>query len=143
MSIATLLQEMRRWRTHMAVVADEFGGTAGLITMEDVLEELVGEIYDEFDRDRPALEKQGEGEYEVDGRFLLEELDELLDLKLADESVDTVGGFVFSQLGRRPKVGDVVRVDGCTLEVVEVRGLRITRVRVRREREPAAETGEN
>jgi len=131
MLIAEVMQKMRQSRTHMAIVADEFGGTAGLVTMEDILEELVGEIYDEFDLTPPEIVRSESGEYVVSGRVLLEELEEFLDIDFdEDDEVDTIGGLIFSLLGRKPQDGDYVDIGKYRFEISEVEGMRILKVRV-------------
>lgn len=132
MPISHLVQKMRSERTHMAIVVDEFGGSAGLVTIEDMLEELVGEIYDEFELEQPPIQKIEENEYLVSGRVLMEEISELLDIQLEEESVSTIGGYVFSRIGRKPVKGDEVFFDGFHFEVLEVSGFRITKVKVRK-----------
>ncbi|HBV86165.1 MAG TPA: hypothetical protein DEF42_05820 [Desulfosporosinus sp.] len=140
MPISHLVQRMRSQRTHMAVVVDEFGGSAGLVTLEDMLEELVGEIYDEFEMEQPPIQKLAESEYVLNGRVLMEEVSEMLDIQLEEETVSTIGGYVFSRLGRKPVKGDVVYFDGFHFEVMEVMGFRITKVMVKRkEQEPKAD----
>ncbi|MGI6119520.1 MAG: hemolysin family protein [Desulfosporosinus sp.] len=129
MPISHLVQRMRSQRTHMAVIVDEFGGTAGLVTLEDMLEELVGEIYDEFEPEEIDVQKIGENEYIFNGRVLLEEVSEMLAVELEEETVSTIGGYVFSRIGRKPVKGDVVFFDGYCFEVVEVLGYRITKVK--------------
>lgn len=131
MLIAEVMQKMRQSRTHMAIVADEFGGTAGLVTMEDILEELVGEIYDEFDLTPPEITKITEGEYEISGRVLLEELEEILDIDFDEnDEVDTIGGLIFSILGRKPEKGDHLDLGNYRFEISEVEGMRILKVKV-------------
>ena len=132
MPISHLVQKMRSQRTHMAVVVDEFGGSAGLVTIEDMLEELVGEIYDEFEAEQPDIIKLDENEYLLNGRVLMEEVSELLEIQLEEETVSTIGGYVFSRLGRKPVKGDAVYFDGFNFEVMEVIGFRITKVKVMR-----------
>ncbi len=145
MLIAEVMQKMRQSRTHMAIVADEFGGTAGLVTLEDILEELVGEIYDEFDLTPPEIVKNESGEYIVSGRVLLEELEEFLDIDFdEDDEVDTIGGLIFSLLGRKPETGDYVDIGKYRFEITEVEGMRILKVKVCEapfpQREPASGT---
>ena len=130
MPISFLVQKMRSQRTHMAIVADEFGGTAGLVTIEDLVEELIGEIYDEFDREQPHIAKVSETDYEVNGRVLLEDVAELLALKLDGEGIATIGGYIFTRLGRKPKKGDELEFDGYVFQVLEVAGFRIMKVRL-------------
>lgn len=128
--ISHLVQKMRSERTHMALVADEFGGTAGIITIEDIIEELIGEIYDEFDIENFDIKKTGESEYEINGRLLLEDVSELLGTEIDEEGVTTIGGFIFAKLGRKPKKGDVVQYADFKFEVIEVTGSRILKVKV-------------
>lgn len=132
MPISHLVQKMRSQRTHMAIVVDEFGGSAGLVTIEDMLEELVGEIYDEFELEQPSIQKLAENEYVLNGRVLMEEVSELLEIQLEEETVSTIGGYVFSRLGRKPVKGDEVYFDGFYFEVMEVIGFRITKVKILR-----------
>lgn len=140
MPISHLVQRMRSQRTHMAVIVDEFGGTAGLVTLEDMLEELVGEIYDEFEAEELVIQKLSENEYMFNGRVLLEEVSEILAVKLEEETVSTIGGYVFSRIGRKPVKGDVVFFDGYCFEVAEVLGYRITKVKVMKK---SSETNSN
>lgn len=128
-----LLQDMQRSSTHVAVVIDEYGGVAGLVTMEDVIEELVGDIVDEYDREIPDVELIEEGLYRVNARFPLFELGELFEMELEDQDVDSVGGLLTKELGRLPKVGDQVEVHGLelTADRVEGRGKRLLTVVVR------------
>jgi len=132
MPISQLIQKMRSQRTHIAVVVDEFGGSAGLVTIEDMLEELVGDIYDEFELEQTSIQKVTENEYLLVGRVLMEEVSELLQIQLEEETVSTIGGYVFSRLGRKPVKGDEVYFDGCYFAVMEVIGFRITKVKAMR-----------
>lgn len=125
-----LLAEMQSRHTHMAIVVDEYGGTAGLVTLEDLLEELVGEIRDEFDADEPDIVTLDNGALRVHGRMPISELNDLLDADLPDDDWDTVGGLIFSKLGHVPTVGERVEVDGYELVVERLQGRRITRVRI-------------
>lgn len=138
--ISHLIQKMRQQRTHMAVVADEFGGTAGLVTIEDLLEELVGEIYDEFDREQFNVNKINETDYEVNGRVLLDDISEILNIKIDEEGITTIGGYIFTHLGRKPRKGDVVEFDGYKFQVSEVVGSRILKVNIVK-KAPAGATG--
>ncbi len=128
--IDELLTELREHKVHLAIVVDEYGGTAGLVTIEDVLEEIVGEIQDEYDREEATMQRLNDQEAIVDARISLDDLNELLDLKIESEDVDTVGGFVYHQLGRMPAPGDEIRTDGLTIRVLSVLGRRIKKVRV-------------
>ncbi|TEB14209.1 Magnesium and cobalt efflux protein CorC [Pelotomaculum sp. FP] len=126
-----MLREFQQNHQHMALVVDEYGGTSGIITMENVLEELVGEIQDEFDQESPQVTTEKEGTFIVDGRMLLEEASEMFCLKVdEEEEYDTLGGFVFGKLGKRPRVGDVVELPEHHLEIAEMRGLRIHLIRL-------------
>jgi CBS domain containing-hemolysin-like protein len=131
-----LLADMRVNRVHMGIVVDEYGGTAGLVTIEDMLEEIVGEIEDEYDREEPTVEKISEREVVVDGRVSIDDLNELLGLELEGEDYDTVGGFVYQHLGKIPVVGDEVQAEGLQMRVLSVVGRRIKKVRVKKELPP-------
>jgi CBS domain containing-hemolysin-like protein len=122
---------MQSTKTHLAVVVDEYGGTAGLVTLEDLLEELVGEITDEFDSETDDLQRLANGEVLVVGTYNVGDLNEELDLQLPEGDWDTVGGLVFGKLGRVPVPGDAVDADGVRLVVERVDGRRVTRVRLR------------
>jgi CBS domain containing-hemolysin-like protein len=131
-----LLADMRANRVHMGIVVDEYGGTAGLVTIEDLLEEIVGEIEDEYDREEPTVEKINENEVVVDARVGIDDLNELLGLDIEGEDFDTVGGFVYHHLGKIPTVGEEVQADGVRLRVLSVAGRRIKKVQVRKEPPP-------
>jgi CBS domain containing-hemolysin-like protein len=131
-----LLQELQQRRVHMAIVVDEYGGTAGLVTIEDLLEEIVGEIQDEYDAEEPLVEEVNENEFVFNARVDLDEVNKRLRVELPNEGGDTLGGFIYSQLGRVPRPGEVISFNGLTLEVLTVEGQRIGRVRVRREAPP-------
>jgi CBS domain containing-hemolysin-like protein len=130
MPISHLVQRMRSQRTHLAIIVDEFGGSAGLVTLEDMLEELVGEIYDEFESEQLDIQKVAENEYILNGRVLLEEVSEMLEIQLEEDTVSTIGGYVFARIGRKSVKGDTVYFDGFSFEVIEVIGYRITKVKV-------------
>ncbi len=136
--IRELLRLFREKRQHIAVVVDEYGGTAGLVTLEDVLEELVGEVSDPFDRERPDVVPQPDGSWLVDGMALMDDVNEALGINLRDPHYDTVAGFVLGRLGRIPKEGDQVTWDGVRLTVERMDGLRIDRLRL--EKLPSAAT---
>lgn len=130
MSIAKILQIMQQKHVQMAVVADEYGGTAGLVTMEDLLEEIVGDIQDEHDADMPEVNKLADGSYVFDGLVLLDEVSDVLNIKFNEPEEDTIGGYVFGLLGRQPEVGDKVVADGYQFEVLASTGFRVLRVKV-------------
>lgn len=130
--IANLLDDLRTGRFHMAIVVDEHGGVAGVVTLEDILEELVGEIEDEFDINEAPIEARGEGEVRADGRAELALVEEALGLPLPPGTYRTVAGCFFSHFGRVPEVGDVIGVEGYELEVLRMHGRRIADLLVRR-----------
>jgi CBS domain containing-hemolysin-like protein len=131
--VPDLLRELRDSNVHLAIVIDEYGGTAGLVTMEDIVEEIVGEIRDEYDSAEEALyETVGPDEYVFDGRVNLDDFNRLLDVELPDELGDTLGGFIYGELGKVPKQGEVVVTHSLRLEVTSVVDRRIRKVRVRR-----------
>ena len=131
-AVSDLLREMRRHGDHLAVVVDEHGGTAGLVTIEDLLEELVGEIVDEHDDEDEWLRAEEGGVLFVDGRFPVDDLGDLLGVTLPQEEWDTVGGLVLALAGRVPAVGEVLSTEGVEFLVKEVLGHRVSEVRVRR-----------
>lgn len=130
MSVAKLLQVMRRKRIHLAVVADEYGGTAGLVALEDVIEEIVGDIQDEHDEMMETeIQRLPDHSYEFDGRVLLDEVFELLHIEVEEHEEDTIGGYIFGLLGRRPEVGDQVAIGNYLFDVLKVNGFRVVRVK--------------
>jgi len=128
--LASLLQEFRRANTHFAVVIDEYGAMVGIATLEDLLEEIVGEIEDEFDVPEEPVEQIGEDAYRVDGMFSIDEFNDRFGADLPDEDFHTVAGFVFGQLGRAPEPGDDVSYNGMRFDVLEVESNRIERIAV-------------
>jgi len=138
-----LLAEMQRERVHMALVVDEYGGIAGLVTLEDIVEEIVGEIQDEYDmaEESPYLQL-GEDEYLFQGRVDLDDFNEVLGSQLAKEEADTLGGFIYSQIGRVPSSGESIQVDDLLLTVEQVSGRRIRKVRVKRVAAVSSDDGE-
>jgi putative hemolysin len=129
MKVDDLLRELKRRRVHVAIVVDEYGGTAGLVTIEDLLEEIVGEIQDEFDTEEPLIESTGDGAFLLQARMNLDEASELLAVHLPDEGGDTLGGFIYSQLGRVPVIGDEVVFGDLHLTVLSVEGRRVKQLR--------------
>ena len=127
-----LLADLRRDQTHVAIVVDEYGGTAGLVTVEDVLEEIVGEIVDEYDTEEVEVERVSTDEAIVDARLAIDDLNEMFGTDIENEDFDTVGGLVFSLLGRLATPGDSVKSEehGLALQVLSVQGRRIRRVRI-------------
>ncbi len=137
--VAELLPEMQREKFHMAIVVDEYGGTAGLVTLEDLIEELVGEIVDEYDVEEAPVEALPNGDVRVNARLPIDELNELLDADLPEGDWDTVGGLLLNALGHVPTEGESVVVDGHRLTAERVQGRRIGRVRVSKVQQVAAD----
>jgi CBS domain containing-hemolysin-like protein len=125
-----LMARMRSERLHLAAVVDEYGGVAGIVTLENVIEEIVGQIQDEFDAEKPELVARTDGSYQVSGSMLVVDLESELGLEVSDRDEDTIAGVVLSELGRRPRVGDRVAVGPLALEVLEVQGHRIRALRL-------------
>ena len=138
-TVLAALSEMRRERAHMAIVADEYGGTAGIITLEDLVEELVGDIRDEYDTGEAAAKKLPRGEVEVDGLLNLDEFEEQTGIRLPEGPYETVAGFVLAALGELPEPGASVDVPGYTITVTEMDARRISRLRVTPTPEPPPE----
>ncbi len=130
-----LLADLRAQRVHLAIVADEYGGTAGIITIEDILEEIVGEIQDEYDKEMPLFEVSGPDEFIADGRLAVEDAEDALGVRFEDDDYDSLGGFVQKHLGRLPADGDRFTAEGVEIEVIEVERNRVRKMRVRRVRE--------
>ncbi len=128
--VAALLPEMQARTFHMAIVVDEYGGTAGLVTMEDLIEELVGEIVDEIDREEPMVEPLPGGAVLVQAQMAVDEVNDLLDLELPEGDWDTLGGLVFHLAGHVPAEGEIVEADGRQLHVERVKGRRIHTIRI-------------
>ncbi len=137
--VEDLLTEMRSERIKMAIVLDEFGGTAGLVTLEDLIEEIVGEIHDEYEQEPLPFEDAVNGELLIGGSVTVHDVNERCDLALPEDVTDTIGGFVFGQLGRVAKVGDEVVIDGGRFRVAFVEGRWIRRVSFQAESRPNAE----
>ena len=130
--IAELLREMQADQNHMAIVVDEYGGTAGVVTLEDLIEELVGEIVDEYDREEAMVELLPNGDVRVNARMPVDELNDLLKADLPEGDWDSLGGLMFHELGHVPEEGEAVTVGGLELRADRVQGRRISRVRVAR-----------
>jgi putative hemolysin len=129
--VLTALSEMRRENQHLAIVVDEYGGTDGIVTLEDLIEEVIGEIYDEYDDEvAPDGKDSPDGPREVDGLLNLDDFTEVTGLRLPEGPYETVAGYVLSELGRLPAVGDTIEVEGRTLTVLELDGRRIARLLV-------------
>ena len=128
--LAALLAEFRKQNQHMAVVVDEYGAMQGIVTLEDLLEEIVGEIEDEFDLPDESVERIDDTHIRIDGTFPIDDFNEQFGTELEIEDYHTMAGIVFGQLGRAPEVGDEVTIDGLALRVVEIEGSRIQRLEV-------------
>ena len=143
MTVDDLLHELQRRKVHLAIVLDEYGGIAGLVTIEDLLEEIVGEIQDEYDEEEPLIVKLSDDEARIDGRAAVDDLEELFDTSLGledEDEYDTVGGLIYHRIGGVPKPGDRVLVDGLTLTVETTDGRRVGKVlAVREPRDPEDE----
>jgi putative hemolysin len=137
LTIDDLLHELQRRKVHIAIVLDEYGGTAGLVTIEDLLEEIVGEIQDEYDVEEPMIVRLSDDEARVDGRASVDDLGELFEMPLAledEDEFDTVGGLIYHRVGGVPSPGDEVQVNGLRLTVESTDGRRVSKVLVVRER---------
>ncbi len=142
-AVEDLIPEMRHHRNKMTIVVDEFGGTAGLVTLEDLIEEIIGEIQDEHELDEPVdFQRVGTGSVRVWGGVPLREASEELDLDLPDTSHDTLGGYIFGELNRVGRVGDAVEVEGGIFRVGRMRGRRIEYLLFTRKAEDGTETDE-
>lgn len=131
MKVDALLKDLQARKVHLAIVVDEYGGTAGVVTIEDLLEEIVGEIQDEYDAEEPSVRFVAEGELVTDARVLLDDLNDLTGLHLDSAEADRIGGLVYERLGRVPKVGDEVQLaDGVLITVQSVEGLRPRQLRL-------------
>jgi CBS domain containing-hemolysin-like protein len=132
MRAAECLREMRRRKSHMVIVIDEYGGTSGLVTLEDLLEEIVGEIADEYDSEEPNIEPLPDGDYRVNARLDVDEVNELLEVQLPSTEWDSIGGLLFNLVGGVPREGQEVEFQGLRLRAERVQGRRIGRVRIHR-----------
>jgi CBS domain containing-hemolysin-like protein len=135
LSVNQLLHQFRENRQHIAIVLDEYGGTAGLVTLEDLLEEIVGEVRDPFEDETPEIQNLPDGTTLIDGLMLIEEVNQHLGLNLIDPHYDTIAGYVMGKLGRIPKAGDVIESGGVSLEVEAMDGLRVSRLQLTRLKE--------
>ena len=138
MSVDDLLHELQRRKVHLAIVLDEYGGTAGLVTIEDLIEEIVGEIQDEYDEEEPMIVRLSDDEARVDGRADVDDLSKLFDTDLSlddEDEYDTVGGLIYHRIGGVPRPGDQIKVDGLTITVETTDGRRVGKVLVVRSRD--------
>jgi CBS domain containing-hemolysin-like protein len=139
--IDDILEDLRNQDLQMAVVIDEWGSFEGAFTLEDIVEEIVGEIRDEFDEEEPAVKEMGDGSYLTDGRISINEVNETLGTDFESQDFETVGGLVLGHLGRVPEAGDEIRIDGYLLRVDQTEGPRIAQVLIRKSNEVPSEEG--
>ncbi|MBN1889729.1 MAG: HlyC/CorC family transporter [Thermoflexales bacterium] len=130
--VSKLLARFRTRKQHIAILLDEYGGTAGLVTLEDLVEEIIGDVADQFEQEEPDIVRLPDGSYSISGRTLIEEVNQELDLALSDSHYETIAGYMLGCLGRMTEVDDTVEVEGLELRVKEMDGLRIARVLLRR-----------
>jgi putative hemolysin len=135
LNLSVLFKEMQSKKTHMAVVVDEYGQTSGLVTLEDVLEEIVGDILDEYDDEEVLISKRDDGSYILDGQTPLEEIEELFDIHFDCEDIDTINGYIMYRMGKIPSENETFSCvcDGCEFKVLEVSDKMITKVRAMKE----------
>lgn len=133
MKVAELLKEFQRRKQKLAIVVDEHGGVSGLVTMEDLVEEIVGEIRDEYDKDKAPIEEKGPFDYIVSGDAEVEEIEELFDLEFAEQDYLTAGGLITHHLGRLPEKGEQLQIKGLSMEVLEVDQKRIKKLRIKKQ----------
>ncbi|TMD76488.1 MAG: HlyC/CorC family transporter [Chloroflexi bacterium] len=127
-----LLREIQQRRVHMAIIVDEYGSVAGLVTIEDLVEEIVGDIQDEYDREEKLYEQVNENEYIFNAKISIDEFNEIMGMSLGDTDYETLGGFLYAQLDKIPNVGDTITFENLKFTVLSTRGRRITQVRVER-----------
>jgi CBS domain containing-hemolysin-like protein len=130
--VSELLKEFQRKQVQLAIVVDEYGGTAGLVTLEDLIEEIVGEIRDEYDVETEPVVEEGDGSFVFSAKVNFDEVRERLDVEIEPEGFETVGGYVLTRVGRVPSAGESFEIDGLIVEVLEAERRRIHRVRLRR-----------
>jgi putative hemolysin len=134
LNTSELFKEMKKYRTHMAIVLDEYGGTAGIVTLEDLIEEIVGEISDEYDIQTKEIEKIREGEYIVNGSIRIDQLNELIGTKIESEHYDSIGGFIIGLIKRLPKQGESIEHENTRFLIENVERNRVKKIRVQKTR---------
>jgi CBS domain containing-hemolysin-like protein len=130
--VADLLKELQKVKQKMAVVVDEHGGVSGLVTMEDLFEEIVGEIQDEYDTEESQIVQNAPDDYTVSGGVEVEEMEEIFDLELAKDDFITVGGLVTHALGRLPAKGEILDINGLKFEILDIDQKKIKKIRIRK-----------
>lgn len=143
MKVNALLEDLQRRKVHMAIIVDEYGGTAGLATIEDLIEQIVGEIQDEYDTGDPSVQPVSDGEYIVDTRVLIADINDLLGLNLVPEDAERIGGLIYERLGRVPRAGDVVDLGEATATVLSVKGVRAQKLRIVRHHQEDDDSPDN
>ena len=138
--VAELLKQFQRQQTQCAIVVDEYGGTAGLVTIEDLLEEIVGEIRDEYDVESDPIVDEGHGQFVFSGKVNIDEVMQRLDVAIEREGFETVGGYLLAHLGRVPVVGETIEMDGLTVQVLDAERRRINKVRMYKKLSTTADT---
>ncbi|MBC7358754.1 MAG: HlyC/CorC family transporter [Desulfacinum sp.] len=138
--ISDVLRDLRHRKSHMAIVIDEYGGTAGVLTLEDIIEEIIGDIMDEYDSEENWLMEQEDGSILVDARLDIEELEDYLDVEFPEGKFESIGGFVISRLGRVPGVNEKIQFQGLEMVVEAADSRKIERIRIRRLQSPVVES---
>lgn len=141
-NLEELLQEFKKKRVHLAIVIDEYGGTSGLVTIEDLLEQIVGDIQDEYDMEEELFSRNADGTLSADGRLPIEELEEQFAITIERDKFDTVGGLVFHLAGTIPAVGDIIEGDGLRITILDADQRRLKRVLIARSEEPQEPSGQ-
>ena len=136
MQVTSVLKVLQEKHMQMAVVADEYGGTAGIITIEDLLEEIVGDIRDEYDKEEEEIVTNPDGSYEFNGLVLVDTVEQKLGVELTEHDEDTIGGYIFGLIGRKPIVGEKIIVANCEFEILKAEGFRVQRLKVYKLPEP-------
>ena len=138
--VPELLKQFQRQQTQCAIVVDEYGGTAGLVTIEDLLEEIVGEIRDEYDVESEPIVDEGNGRWVFSGKVNIDEMMQRLNIEIEQDGFETVGGYLLAHLGRVPAVGETFEIDGLTVEVLDAERRRVNKVRICKKRSIAVNT---
>ncbi|MBW1975077.1 MAG: HlyC/CorC family transporter [Deltaproteobacteria bacterium] len=139
--ISAVLAELKHRKSHLAVVVDEYGGTAGILTLEDIIEEIIGDIMDEYDREQDWISEANDGSIVVDARLDVEDLERYMGVNLPEGRFESVGGFIISLLGRVPKKGEKIHYNDIEMEIVEATDRKIVKVKIRRLQEKLSEEG--
>ncbi|EET88303.1 CBS domain containing protein [Clostridium carboxidivorans P7] len=130
-SISVLFKKFKKEKEHMAIIIDEYGGTSGLVTIEDILEEIVGEIQDEFDEGLEEIQLLNDGSYIVDGKVILEDIEDILNIPMITENIDTIGGWLYSKVELPPQVGNKITYENYDFIISKCNGKRITKILIK------------